>query len=780
MTSPSTDPRLQLPLPDQVRRPSTEPDVRNSVHPPLETAAPPRDAPNVVIVLLDDMGFGASSAFGGPCHMPAAERLAQGGLKYSRFHTTALCSPTRQSLLTGRNHHAVNMAAITGLATSVPGYTSVRPRSAATIAEVLKHNGYKTAAFGKMHQTPIWETSASGPFDRWPTGEGFERFYGFIGGEADQWSPLLYEGTSPVEPPSDPDYHLSTDLTDQAIAWVRSQRTLAPDSPFFLYLSFGATHAPHHAPASWIEKYRGRFDEGWDAERERILASQVALGVVPEGCELTRRHDEIPAWNDLSEDEKLVAARLMEAFAGFAEHTDNEVSRLLDALTELDSLDNTLFLYILGDNGASGEGGIPGTTNEVASLNGLHDSTENVLAHLDKIGGPESYNHYPVGWAHATNTPYQWTKSVASHWGGTRVGMIAHYPDRIPEGGQIRNQWHHVIDVVPTILELAGLPAPKTVNGFDQQPIDGVSFAYSFDDAAAEDQHTTQYFEIFGNRGVFHQGWSACTKHSNPWNGRSKLIPFADDVWVLYAPGDWSQAHDLAAAMPEKLRELQELFRAEAERNFVYPMDDRRSERRDTELVGRPDPLAGRTTMTLYPGMSRLAESAVPTVRNKAHQVSAALSLREDDEDGVILSQGGRFGGWVLYLRDGRLEYCHNWLDRERYVVAAPTALGAGSHVVSYRFVPDEGEGFGRGGIGELHCDGELLASARIERTVPHYFGTATSTDVGCDLGSPVVGGYRCARGAFTGDIEWVRIDVDGPPVEAPHQVTEDIELATQ
>nr|WP_305095404.1 arylsulfatase [Prescottella sp. R16] len=731
------------------------------------------------MVLIDDMGFAASSTFGGPCHMPTADRLASGGLRYSKFHTTALCSPTRQALMTGRNHHAVNMGTITNLATPVPGYTSVRPQSAVTLAEVLRLNGYNTGAFGKMHQTPPWEVSPVGPFDRWPTGEGFEKFYGIVSGETNQWDPLLFEGTTPVDYPGE-GYHFSEDIVSRSIEWVQSQKSLAPEDPFFLYLSFGATHAPHHVPQSWIDKYKGRFDHGWDAERERIVEVQRRLGLVSDDCELTARHAEIPAWADLTDDERTVAARLMEAFAGFAEHTDAQVGRLVDALETMDAMDNTIFFYILGDNGASAEGGVSGAINEIASLNGVHDETANILSNIDLIGGPHAYNHYPAGWAHATNTPYQWTKQVASHWGGTRVGMITHWPAGIESRGGIRHQWHHVIDIMPTVLEAASLPLPAVVNGVEQQRTDGLSMMYTFDDADAEDRHRTQYFEMFGNRGIYHEGWMACTKHVTPWDNSPNQRAFAEDVWELYAPDDWSQARNLAHENPEKLRELQERFEIEAEKNNVLPLDDRRVERFNPDLAGRPDLLNGRTSTTLRPGMKRLPEAAVPNVKNKSHAITAQVVLPDEPTEGVILSQGGRFGGWVLYFVDGVLHYSHNWLGLDRYDVVAGDRVSPGRHEIRYEFLVDEIEGYGRGGEGRLYVDSELVGVGRIDRTVPFHSGSSGSTDVGCDTAAPVVDDYRTRRGEFTGDIASVTVAIGDEVSDIPARVSFDIEMSIQ
>ena len=555
---------------------------------------PPEGAPNVLIVLLDDVGFGASSVFGGPCNTPTFERLASDGLRYNRFHTTALCAPTRAALLTGRNHHSVGMGGITEVATSAPGNSSLRPNTKAPLAETLRLNGYCTAQLGKCHEVPVWQTSPMGPFDMWPTGSGFEYFYGFIGGEDNQWNPALYEGTTPVEPPATPEegYHLTEDLADKAIAWVGQQKALMPDKPFFMYFAPGATHAPHHVPKEWIEKYRGKFDDGWDRLRERTFARQKELGVIPQDCELTPRHEEIPAWDDMPDELKPVLARQMEVYAAFLEHTDHHVGRLIDAIEALGALDDTLVYVMIGDNGASAEGTLNGAFNEMANFNGMAalETTEFLVSTMDKLGSPEAYNHYSVGWAHAMDTPYQWTKQVASHWGGTRNGTIVRWPGGIEARGEVRSQFCHVIDVCPTVLEVAGLPHPVTVNGVQQAPIEGTSMVYSFDDAEAPERHDLQYFEMFANRGIYHKGWSAVTKHRTPWvMGATELPAFDDDVWELYdGSKDWSQAHDLSKEMPEKLHELQRLWLIEATKYNVLPLDDRGAERLDADAAGRP------------------------------------------------------------------------------------------------------------------------------------------------------------------------------------------------
>jgi arylsulfatase len=749
--------RTVLPIPQARIASPPALDARNAQAPTIQPLRAPQGAPNIVIVLIDDMGFGASSAYGGPCNMPVAERLAHEGLTYTRFHTTALCSPTRQAMLTGRNHHSVNMGSITEVATGFPGYTSVRPDSAATIAQILKLNGYNTAAFGKMHQTPVWETSASGPFDRWPTGDGFERFYGFVGAETNQWQPSLFDGTEPVPTPDELGYHLSEDITARVIAYMREQNAMTPDKPFFVYVAFGAAHAPHHVPKPYMDKYRGRFDLGWDQQREETFARQKQLGVIPQDAQLTKRPEEIPAWDSLSADQKRVAARLMEAYAGFAEHTDVQVGRIGDAIQAMGALDNTLFLYILGDNGASGEGGPEGTLNELAALNGILQSTEQILPHLDEIGGPMAYNHYPVGWAHAMDTPYQWTKQVASHWGGTRNGMIVRWPTGIKAKGELRDQFCHVIDVMPTILEATKIPAPAFVDGIQQQAIEGTSFAYSFDAAKAADRHPTQYFEMFVNRGIYHEGWTACTKHSTPWLLTAKLPKIDDDVWELYAPEDWTQANNIAAQNPVKLKELQQVFLLEGGKYNVFPLDDRRSERAIPSMAGRPDLLAGRTSQTLYPGMTHMNENTVLDIKNRSHVVTAEITVPDAKASGAIIAQGSRFGGWCLFLRSGVPAHCYNYLGLERVYARATQPLTAGKYTVRYEFKYDGG-GVGKGGVGTLLVNGRQVGEARLSRTVPFFFGEGTA--IGIDNGSPVTEDYETPFGRFTGKISWVRIDI--------------------
>ena len=740
----------------------------------IEPLRPPAGAPNVLIVLLDDVGFGASSAFGGPCRTPTAERLAAGGLKYRRFHTTAMCAPTRQALLTGRNHHAVGMGAVADIATSAPGYSSIRPNTAAPLAQVLKLNGYATAQFGKCHEVPLWQTSPMGPYDAWPSGGGgFEYFYGFLGGETNQYAPSLYEGTIPVEPDRTPEegYHFTEDMTDRAIGWVRQQKALMPDKPFFVYFAPGATHAPHHVPREWADRYRGEFDGGWDVLRERTFARQKELGVIPPEAELTARHEGIPAWEEMPEELLPVLARQMEVYAGYLEHTDYHVGRLIDTLERLEVLDDTLVFYIVGDNGASPEGLINGTFNEMLFMNGVGEleTAEFMAARIEQFGTPAAYNHYAVGWSHAMDTPYQWTKQVASHWGGTRNGAIVHWPRGISSRGEVRDQFHHVIDVAPTVLEVAGLPQPTFVNGVAQMPIHGVGMAYSFDAGAAADRRRLQYFEMVGNRGVYHQGWTAVTKHATPWVAGGELPAFDDDVWELYAPEDWTQARDLAAEMPGKLHELQRLFLIEAVKYNVLPLDDRRVERLNPEIAGRPVLIKGNRQL-LFGGMGRLTEATVVNIKNKSHAVTAQLTIPASGGEGVVVAQGGSFGGWSLYLKDGRPVYCYNLLGLERMKVSGGEPIGAGEHQVRVEFTYDGG-GLGKGGVVSLYLDGSKVGEGRLERTQPFLFSMDETTDIGRDSATPVSDDHGAGDSAFTGRIEWVEIDVDAAAAEVDHLI---------
>ena len=750
--------RTSLPIREPIPPTSNILDARNATPPPRFEVKPPEGAPNVVLVMIDDIGFGHSETFGGPIRMPTLDRLARNGLRYNTFHTTSLCSPTRMALLNGRNHHSTNTGTIMETATAFPGNTGRRPQDITPLAEILKLNGYNTAAFGKYHETAPWEVSVSGPFERWPTGSGFERFYGFIGGETNQWVPAIYDDTRRIEPPNRPGYHFTTDMTDQAIAWMRAQNAMTPDKPFFMYFATGATHAPHHAPREYIDRYRGRFDDGWDALRERTYRRQLELGVIPPGTDLAPKPEAIPAWDSLTPDQKRLFARQMEVFAGFGEHTDHEIGRLVEALEATGEMDNTLLVFLVGDNGSSAEGGMSGLFNEMAYFNGVPETLEQQLAVIDQLGGPEGNNHFAAGWAVAGNTPFTWTKQVASNFGGTRNGMVIHWPARITEGrGGLRSQFHHVIDVAPTILEATGLPEPRTVDGIPQHPMEGTSMLYTFDHPDAPTTHTTQYFEMFGNRGIYHDGWFAGTIHRAPWE-RQPRHPLTEDVWELYhVSEDFSQAHDLAAQNPEKLAELQALFLREAERYHVLPIDDRSIERLNPALAGRPDVMGGRTSLTVYPGMTGMTENAFLNTKNHSFTITAELDLPRGRTEGVILAQGGRFGGWSLYVTGGKLAFAYNWLARETYTITARRPLPQGHVTVRFEF-QYEGGGPGRGGTGILFVGEEEVARGSVAHTQANAFSTDESADVGVDTGTAVTTGYRQRENAFTGTIRQVTI----------------------
>jgi arylsulfatase len=756
--------RSILPIPDRpsvglITYDAKDPNTR---YPPIEPLRPPEGAPNVLVILLDDVGFGASSAFGGPCETPNFERLANGGLRYNRFHTTALCAPTRAALLTGRNHHSVGMGGITEVATSAPGNSSLRPNNKAPLAQTLTLNGYSTAQFGKCHEVPVWQSSPMGPFDMWPTGSGFEYFYGFIGGEDNQWYPSLYEGTTSVEPPKPPEegYHLTEDLADHAVAWVRTQKALMPEKPFFMYFAPGATHAPHHVPTEWIERYQGKFAHGWDEQRELTFAEQKKLGVIPDDAELTKRHDEIPGWDDMDDELKPILERQMEIYAGFLSHTDHHVGRLLDAIEELGVMDDTLIYLIIGDNGASAEGTFQGTFNEMINFNamGALETPAFMAERLEKFGGPESYNHYAVGWAWAMDAPFQWTKQVASHWGGTRNGTIVHWPNGIKDKGELRSQFCHVIDVAPTVLEAAGIPEPAMVNGVTQSPIEGTSMLYSFDAGDAPERHDLQYFEMFGNRGIYFQGWSAVTKHRSPWLlGKIELPAFDDDVWELYdGSTDYSQAHDLSTEHPDRLHELQRLWLIEATKYNVIPLDDRTAERANAEIAGRPQLISG-DSQVFYPGMASLSENSVLSIKNKSFSVTTEVVVPDAGVDGTIIAQGGAIGGWSFYAKGGKARFTYNLLGIQAFTTEAEEPLSPGKHQVRAEFVY-AGGGYGKGGTLSLYYDGEKVGEGAVDATQAFIFSADEGLDVGCERGTAVAPGYDVNGSKFTGTINWVEL----------------------
>jgi arylsulfatase len=758
--SPAID-RTVLPIQFPKQPAITETYVKDvKVIPPRQEVKAPQGAPNVIIVLIDDLGFGATETFGGPLKTPTMQKLATGGLRYNSFHTTALCSPTRVALKSGRNHHTGNMGFITEMATGLPGATGEVPNRVAPLAEMLRLNGYSTAAFGKWHETAVWETSVSGPFDRWPTQQGFDKFYGFIGGEANQWAPYLHDGTALVEIPNDPNYHLNTDMANQAVAWIKYQKAMTPDKPLFVYYAPGAVHAPHHVPQSWIAKWKGKFDGGWDKLREESLARQLQMGVVPAGTKLAPKPAPIKDWDKLSADEKRLFARQAEVFAAFVEYTDYEIGRVVQALGDVGQLDNTLIFYIAGDNGTSSEGGMNGMFNEMTYFNGVIEKVEDMVKLMDKWGGPETYPHMAAGWAVAFDSPFQWTKQMASDFGGTRVGMVAHWPKGIKAKNEIRPQFSHVIDIAPTVLEAAGLPEPKIVNGTPQIPMEGKSLVYSFDNAKAKERHATQYFEIAGNRAIYHEGWFARTIHRAPWEAKPRRA-MEEDVWELFdTRSDFSLANDLAAKNPAKLKELQAVFLAEARKYQVLPLDDRVFERLNGALVGRPDLMGARTSITVAEGMAGMMESTFINVKNKSKTITAEIEVSANGGHGMILAQAGRFGGWALYVKNGVPAYDYNFLGLKSTTIAASKKLPAGKHTLRFDFAYDGG-GPGKGGMGTLFVDGTKVSEGRIEHTQGGLFSADETTDVGIDLGTPVVEAIGAeAKSRFTGRIPKVTVEV--------------------
>jgi len=752
--------RTVLPIPEPKPPLCTELDVRHAKAPPRFEVKAPAGAPNVMIVLVDDLGFGGTGTFGGPIPTTTIDQLASEGLAFNNFHTTAVCSPTRAALKTGRNHHVCNMGGIIETGTAFPGNTGQIPNEVAPLAEMLRLNGYSTAAFGKWHELAAWEASVSGPLDRWPTHRGFDKFYGFLGGETNQWAPFIYDGVHPVELPDDPNYHFLTDMTNQAVAWIKYQKALTPDKPFFVYFAPGAVHAPHHVPKEWIARWKGKFDQGWDKLRDEILARQIERGVVPAGTPLAPKPRAIPDWDKLSADEKRLYAHQFEVFAAYVEMTDHEVGRVVKAIDAVGQLDNTLIFYVAGDNGTSAEGGRNGMFSEMTYFNGVQEQVPDMLKVMDKWGGPETYPHMAAGWAVALDTPYQWTKQVASDYGGTKVGMVVHWPKGIKARGELRTQFHHVIDVAPTVLEAAGLPEPRVVNGTPQRPMDGVSMLYAFDDAKALDRHTTQYFEMFGNRAIYHDGWLARTIHKAPWE-RKPRRGLAEDIWGLYdTRTDFSLVNDLSAKHPEKLEEMKALFMEEARKNKVLPIDDRTVARVNPAVAGRPDLMAGRTSLTLAEGMTGMSENVFINIKNRSKTITAEVEVPEGGANGAIIVQGGRFGGWALYVKDGVPAYDYNFLGLKRYTIAATKPIPPGKATIRFDFAYDGG-GLAKGGTGTLYVNDRKVAEGRIERTQPMIFSADETADVGIDLATPVVESIGSeARSRFTGHIPRVTIEV--------------------
>lgn len=724
----------------------------------LKAVEAPAGAPNILLVLIDDAGFGSASTFGGPIATPTFDRLAQNGLRYNTFHTTALCSPTRAALLTGRNHHFVSSGTIQELATAYPGYTGLIPDSTATIGQILQRNGYSTAWFGKNHNVPDNQTTSVGPFDRWPNGLGFDYFYGFIGGETDQWYPTLYENQKLVEelPLPEAGYNLTHDLADKAIAWIQQEQTTAPDRPFFAYFAPGAVHAPHQPPAEYVAKYRGKFDQGWDKLREETFERQKRLGVIPASAELTARPPEMPAWDSFSPEDQQILTRQMETYAGFLEYTDDEIGRVVDAIADLGKLDNTMVIYINGDNGASAEGSLIGTCNEILNLNGFNLTMEDNRRCYDSWGGPETSPHYAVSWAWAMDTPFRWTKQVASYFGGIRNGMVISWPNGIKEKGGLRPQFSHAIDIAPTMLEAAGIPEPSIYNGVEQKPMEGTSLVYTFDRGAESPpgRHETQYFEMFGHRTLYKDGMMAAAFHNRmPWI-TAGTVPFDQDKWELFdLTQDFTQAHDLSAENPAKLKELQDQFIEEGKKYNVFPLDDRFAERIDINL--RPGFFTGRKHLEFPGSAPSIPEGSAPSLKNASHSITADLVISPEGVEGVIVSEGGTTGGFTLYVKDGKLTYDYNWFDLERTSITSATPLPTGKVTVRFDFAYDGG-GPGKGGTGTVN--NRKVGQGTIPKTVAGRFGVE-SLDFGKDLQAPVSSAYKPPF-RFTGDIDKVVIDI--------------------
>lgn len=722
---------------------------------PWEATAP-AGAPNVLLILLDDAGYGQCGTFGGLVPTPTLDALAAQGLRYNRFHVTALCSPTRAALLTGRNHHAVGMGTITNLATDFPGYNAAIPKTAALLPQVLQMNGYATAAFGKWHLIPEQEAKVSGPFDHWPTRQGFDHFYGFLNGETDQWYPELTEGTKPVEMIAPPgrkaDYTLNEDLADHAIAWIKEEKSLAPERPFFVYFAPGATHEPLQAPKAWIDRFRGQFDMGWDRYREMVFARQKKLGVIPADAELTPRPKEIPAWDSLTPEQKKVEARLMEVFAGFLAQADHEIGRVIEAVRATGQMDNTMIVFIAGDNGASLEGGLEGTSNAMASINGVGPTTAQMLRELDALGGPHTTPHYPVGWAWAGNSPFQWGKRIGSHLGGTRDPMVIAWPKGIAGHGELRSQFEDVTDIAPTVLEAAHLPTPRVVNGVVQQRMDGASFVSTFASAAAAETRSTQYFEMLGNRAIYQDGWMAASRSGLlPWVYTTQPPPDPNkQPWELYhLSTDYSEARDVAAANPAKVAEMGRTFDAEAKRNQVYPLDP--------QFGGRQARPQGHH-FRYYTGTGHLYLSLTPAYENHSHTITAYVTIPAGGANGVLMADGGEGGGFSLFLTDGRPSYTYNFFKRWSTTIAAPEALPPGPAKVTVRFV-DAGKGPGGPAEVTLLVNDRVVGSAHLRETVRMAFSFEETFDVGEDSAS-AVGDYESPF-PFTGTIGHIDLDIE-------------------
>jgi arylsulfatase A-like enzyme len=704
---------------------------------------PPKGAPNVLLIMTDDQGYGVSGTFGGVIPTPAMDRIAKMGLRYTQFHSTALCSPTRAALITGRNHHSTGFGIISEQSTGYPGYDSVIGVENTTIGEILKQNGYATSWFGKNHNTPSYQYSAAGPFDQWPIGMGFEYFYGFMGGETDQWTPYLFQNTTQVFPwVGKPGYNLTTDLADEAIGHMRRLDSAAPDKPFFVYFVPGGTHSPHQPTKEWIDKFKGKFDMGWNTLRDQIFANQKRLGVIPANTQLTPWPDDLKKWETLSAEEKKLFARQAEVFAAYVAYTDHEIGRVIQAVEDMGKLDNTLIIYISGDNGTSAEGTTVGTPNQMTAYNAILDLpiAEQMKAY-DAWGSAATYPHMSVAWSWAFDTPFKWTKQIASHFGGTRQGMTIAWPNRIKDAGGIRTQFHHMIDIVPTILEVTGIAAPVMVSGIAQKPIEGVSMAYTWDKASANvaSARKTQYFEMFANRAIYHDGWiAATTPPAAPWLMGTVKLP--EDVvngykWELYnLTEDYSENNDLAAKNPDKLRQLQELFLVEATKYNVFPLDNSVLPRL---LAARPSATAGRTVFTYSGEMSGLPDSDAPSILNKSYTITAEVEIPQGGAEGMIATLGGRFGGYGLYLLKGKPVFTYNFLDLARFRWEGQQALAPGKHTIVFDFTYD-GPGFGKGGTGVLKVDDKEVANRKVPHTIPFLMAIDETFDVGADTRTPV------------------------------------------
>jgi arylsulfatase len=753
--TPSVLPRPDFHFPGNVGRTYQDSDPPQFPQP----VQAPKGAPNIVLILIDDAGFGQFSTFGGGVPSPTMDKLAAEGLRYNRFHTTALCSPTRAALITGRNHHSTSFGSISEAATGYDGYICILPKNCGTVGEVLRQNGYMTAWIGKNHNTPTWELSSAGPFDHWANGMGFDYFYGFNGGDMNQFQPVLYENYNLVPASTNPNYHLTEDLADHAIAWMRNVKSLAPDKPFFLYVAPGATHAPHQAPADWIARFKGKFDMGWDKYREETIARQKKLGVIPPDTKLTERSAGLPAWDSLNADQKRLYARMMEVFAAYGAHCDYHMGRIIDAAKQLPDADNTMIIYIAGDNGASAEGGLEGSLSENMFFNGFTEHWQDNIKVIDELGGPKHFNHFPAAWAHAMDTPFQWTKQVASHFGGTRNPMIISWPAKIKDKGGLRSQFIHTIDIAPTIYELIGITPPLELNGVLQKPIEGISFAYTFNDPKAKGRRTTQYFELGCNRGIYQDGWMASALSFPPWQPVRTGFDPDKQKWELYKiDEDFSQANDLAAQNPERLRQLEDLWWVQAAKYNVLPLDWRAGERLNDEAMGRPSLIRGRKTITYYPGTIGVPDAASPPMLNKSWTITADVEVPDGGANGMIVTHGGVEGGYGLYLRDGKPTFVYNYLGIERPTFTAknPLAKGKNKLVIDFKF---DGGGMGKGGTVTMTANGSKVAEGRLEKTIPNKMSICEGLDIGMDVGSPVDFTYNPPF-KFTGNIEKVTYEL--------------------